>query len=183
MSLNTTFKVDKELYYEDIFASIIDRMNVNLTKKGIMNVGFMFGSIKEILNNIENITENRSVSRYKYPLIALITNAVEKEVRDTNIFSEVRLNFIIIMNTDKDLKATERLEKNFKKVLIPIYREFLYQIKINPLFYNGEGIVQHDKTRDYNLGRYNLKEVDGIKLNDYLDAILIDNMEIKIKSF
>lgn len=159
---------------EDIFQHIVTATNTRLSDRQIP-VCFQFGTLREIVDNLNTLTRARA---QKYPLIALIEPfRQQKGTPGTDTRISVRL--LIATYTEKTLKADERLRVNFKPLLFPIYDAFLAEIKRSEHFNTEE--VKHTVINHFEIGRESLSGYDGSVFNDHIDAIEIQDMELNVK--
>jgi hypothetical protein len=106
-----------------------------------------------------------------------------EEVRgqEAGVYCEARLRIIIAHQTVNTYKEQDRETNVFRPVLYPIYYELIRQLSLHPqIMPVNENRVPHSKwDRSYWGTR---QQGDGEKnmLNDYVDAIDIDNLRVKI---
>lgn len=160
---------------EDVFRDIIVKLNTNLADKEI-NVCFQFGTLREIVDNLNSLTQ---VNAGKYPLIALI-EPFPQQKGISQIEARLKLRFLIATYTSRELKADERLELNFKPILFPVYDAFIREIKHSEYFRTEE--IKHTLVNHFEIGKETLEGYDGSVFNDHIDAIELKDMELDIKN-
>ena len=148
------------------------------TKTGIQ-LHYEHGHPIEIDNILKAWGNSQDNSTAKYPLLALFQDFDEKKGTDNWIDSEVSLELIIATMTDPNYTAGKRMEQTFVPQLYPLYRQFLESIAKSGYFMEiSAAKIKHTKTDRMFWGRNN-KAVFG----DYVDAIHITNLELRIKKF
>jgi len=128
------------------------------------------------------MTINRVTIDRKYPLIALFTDFDQEKNNETaGYYCNANFHLIIAnITTNKENNAEERLTQNFRPILEPIYLEFMKQIKLSGFFICGYEIP-HTKTDRYYWGKNGLFGQEGNIFSDYIDAIEITNLKLKVK--
>jgi hypothetical protein len=165
----------KSLFVVDIMGIIVANVATALGK----SVHYQYGSIEEINQNLLELTTNGLQSIDKYPIVALITDfEQDKNTGETNVYCEANLRMIIFNITDNKYKSFDRTTHNFIPTLYPIYEELINQIEISPYVYSGFNGVTHTQTDRYYWGRS--QETKNL-LGDYIDAIELTNLKVKIK--
>lgn len=142
-------------------------------------VNFMHGHPMEINNVLQAWGKTPDNSAIKYPLIALFQDFDESRGTDTGLMCEARFELIIATWTDPKWTADERMCYTFIPTLYPIYDEFIKSVARSGYFLirNFQNIP-HTKTDRMYWGRNN-NSVFG----DYVDAVHIQNLTLKIKKF
>jgi hypothetical protein len=82
--------------------------------------------------------------------------------------------------TKQDYTAAERYENTFKTELYPIYLELISQIKKHNAFQIDNGNILHTKIDRLFWGKQATNGNDANKGGDFIDAIEIRNMKLKI---
>lgn len=160
-----------------ILSTIIDNETaVQGSASPIQQLNYQFGHYNELIETLIQYDASQEERYNKYPLIWLRTDFRERRGQMIGIYAEVYLNIVICHATEQTFKATERMAKVFKPVLYPIYYELLNQLYFHGLSfaYDGE-LIPHDK---YDRHYWGTSKVG--KTTDYVDAIEIDNLVLKI---
>lgn len=173
-------------YIEDDMATIVSRVSTALTTKlkltdpKIQGVWYEFGTRLEIIETLSQKSGNDIYKFRKYPLVCLFTDISYSLGNNANDTAELKLNMAIIYGTKATFKAKDRLEKNFKPIIMPIYDELLRQISLDgKMFLNASATVniRHTTQRKYYWGT---QPIDGANVfNDFVDGLEIDNLELK----
>jgi hypothetical protein len=166
----------------DIFNEWMTKVNVKLS----FNVHRYSAHIIEVLENLKQL-DSASRSDIKYPVVILICDFEEQIGANKSVelgYQTATLNFIIANTTERNYKQPERLEQNFKPVLYPIYKALLESILESTSVYRATGTLEdipHTKYDRYFWGREKIFGNDANTFNDYLDAIEIRGMKVKLR--
>lgn len=145
-------------------------------------IHYEHGHPLEIVNTIKGMGKTPAYDPLKYPLIALFHPFEEKKGTADRVQSEVSLNIIIATLTKPDLVAERRLQCNYIPILYPIYDLFITSVqKCGYFFLNPNEIPSHTKTDQMYWGKSGLYGSEGNIFGDHIDAIEIQNLELKIK--
>ena len=143
------------------------------------NVSYMFGDWEYIAGQLTEWSESQKTSCLKFPIICLYSPYIED--RTSKTFGAT-LEFLIMIDTQKGYTNEEREKVSFQRVLRPVYDAFIRSILSSPDLINEySGIVPHLYMENYRYGRKGV-EADGKPFRDFIDAIEIKNLNIKIKN-
>ena len=140
---------------------------------------FKYGHLKEITNMLTEKDKSDTYKYQKYPLIVLLLDITENKATEPIIYSEISVRLWICCNTRKDYTSESRTLNSFKTILQPIYDLFIQKVESSGYFNIDKMIgIPHKKTDRYFWGTD-----DGTTnvFNDFIDAIDIENLELKIK--
>lgn len=158
-----------------MFAEIVGRVS----EKWGRNVSYLFGDWSYISNQLTVWGKSPKTSPLKFPIICLYSPFTEE--RDAEE-ARVSLEFILMVNTEKDYTNEDRELISFDRVLRPIYRLFMDEIRGDRRFASDyRGVVPHQYTENYRYGRVGVLGPDGKPFRDFIDAIEIKNLELTIK--
>lgn len=145
-------------------------------------VYFMHGHEKEIVSILQSMTNAPApIKNEKYPLIILFEDIREKHRQSLNgITTSFKCRIVICTLTQPTLRADQRLEQNFKPVLLPIFDEFIRQLSLSVPF-NRPTIKDMDITK-WNRYYWGSQPVDKNILNDYIDAVEIESISLNLKT-
>lgn len=149
------------------------------------NLNFLHGHPLEIINTLNKMKmAGSNFPSERFPLIALFQDFQERRGTGGEVYAEVSLQMVIACLTTPSLNAAQRMEVNFIPTLYPIYDELLKQIVRSRLFLirDTENEPKHIKTDRLFWGREGLYGNTGSIFDDYLDAIEIKNLDLKIKN-
>jgi hypothetical protein len=121
-----------------------------------------------IVNTLMGMNNPQSYQYLKYPLIAVFEDIVERGV--VGDVRSITPRIVIVNQTTAEYTRKERDDKNFKPILIPIYNEFMRQLRRNRYFrwdYKKPG----DKTMRPFWGKEGLYGSEGNIAGDALDCI------------
>lgn len=158
-----------------MFAEIVGRVS----DKWGRNVSYLFGDWSYISNQLTVWGKSPNTSPLKFPIICLYSPFTEeRDAEDVR----VSLEFILMVNTEKGYTNEDRESISFDKVLRPIYRLFMDEIRGDRRFASDyRGIVPHQYTENYRYGRVGVLGPDGKPFRDFIDAIEIKNLDLTIK--
>lgn len=166
-----------------IIQSVIDDVRTDMLEtlqaydETIQTIGFMYGNIREIVNNLAEMSNNSVEKAKKFPLFILLEDiAVDR--RNTNYYGIAEVNIIICNHTEREYKSSEREEINFENILRPLYQSFLSNLSDSPYIVEPtESSFKHVYTERKFWGADNNT---ANKLGDYIDAIDITNLKLTI---
>jgi len=173
-------------YIEDEMKDVVAAVSANITESlqivdpMITGVHYQFGTVLEI---IETLTQkSASNARFtKYPLVCLFVD-IKEPIGNVGGWADLKLNMAIVYGTLATFKAEERLEKNFKRVIMPIYHALLAELSLRGNAFLGIGeaeLIKHTAVRHYYWGRSTIAGNDANKLGDFVDGLGIENLELK----
>lgn len=150
------------------------------TSSLIDTIDYQYGHTVELIQTLAQYDKVDSFRRLKYPLVWLVMDFPEKRGK-LDWYATTTLNIIIAHQTESTDKMENRMIKVFKPVLYPIYYALLDGLASHDLINeNDADILQHTK---YDRGYMGNIRADGNianKLNDYVDAIEIINLNLTI---
>lgn len=142
---------------------------------GISVLNYQYGEVEELNETLKQFEQDPNKYDLKFPLI-WVAEPYQVKRGDPSIFGTADVNVFVINSTQKTWKAKERMENNFKPVILPIYREFLKQIEVSMAFDHPYGRVPEHTT----VNRYYLGENRQSTLNDVVDAMKISGLKLRI---
>ena len=155
--------------FEYIAADVVVRSGIQLH--------YEHGHPKEIDNVLQAWGKTPDNSREKYPLLALFQDFDEKKGTDNWVESEVSLELIIATWTDPNYTASKRMAASFAPTLYPLYLAFLESVAKSGYFMEvSKHKIEHTKTDRMFWGRSN-----NAVFGDYVDAIHIQNLQLRVK--
>lgn len=160
------------IYIEDILAAITIRVSEALNTP----IYYMHGSLKEINARLAQLSQSKDGQNQKFPLICLLHDYTR---RRGDTYETAEITILIANNTLANYISDERLEKNFKAVLNPIYLELLRQLHLSPYFNTPSELrISHTKIDHY---FYGTEGVGGVnRFNDLVDCIELRDLELII---
>jgi len=166
-----------------IFRSIVSTVNDNLTTDtslSIPRVMFKAETWMELCNRLKADNDSEDHKSIKYPLIALIRN-YESDIKDDSPYIDSTFAFVIVTQTEPTRLSEDRLSINYRPILYPIYTEFLEQIALSPYFYGPyDPYPTHKMIESFNLGKEGVNGNGALQLPEYVDAIVITGMKLKV---
>lgn len=145
----------------------------------IQQIRYSKSSFDELIETLAQADGSGEERFKKYPLIHLVQDIVIERGQDVGLFGSAGLDIVFIHQTVNTYKIDDRDEKVFKPVLWPMYYEFLNQLfKSGWTFGNDTGEYRHRLIKRAFWGNRQLQGSKN-KLNDYVDAIEIQNLNTK----
>lgn len=145
---------------------------------------YEYGHILEIAQSLAKKDNASGVTRFKkYPLIMLLLDVPATPNKLWKTFDYTNVKIVIVDKTDKNYTAPDRKVNVFEPVLIPLYERFIEELSKSKLTNNKDNIpfIQHTKIDRYFWGtELNGNSTKNI-VNDFLDAVEIQNLNIKVK--
>lgn len=175
------------VFIQDILAPIVAKVSDKLLDQlqafdpVITAVHYDYGHPLEIIETLSQKSKTEEYLYKKYPLVTLFLDADLQRGRNIGVYGKFRLHMAIIRGTDPTYKAKQRDDYNFKPVLMPIYLEFMRQLKASKSFsILDESLIPHDPINRYYWGKQGLYGNEGNIFNDHVDCIEIKNLELEL---
>ncbi len=174
------------VYWVDIISDIVDRMRADDSNPCTGDAPYyMYGHPLDVIGQLQAKDSNDVYKFRKYPVVILFQDFDEDYGESHSIKSEVTgLNVIIATSTSPDYISEQRYTNNFKPILQPLYELFVEHLIASRQFLEiGEGLVPHVKTDRLYWGRSGLYGNEANIFNDYIDAIEISDLHLKLSKF
>jgi hypothetical protein len=169
------------LVQTEVLATIQANETVALGATSIQAIDFQYGHRVELIQTLAQKDSDPQQRFLKYPLVYLVQDFRERRGREVGVYAEVSLNIIIAHQTESTDKITDRMAKVFKPVLYPIYYSLIKQLATIPQTLEGyQDQISHDKWDRSYWGTQAVSSNTANVLNDYVDAIDIQNLDLKI---
>lgn len=144
-------------------------------------IDYQYGHLDELIQTLAQMDGDTSTRVVKYPLIYLVQDFRERRGQEAGVYASVSLNIIIAHQTEPTDKITDRMVKVFKPVLYPIYYSLKEQLAKSAMILQGsEDMIPEDK---FDRAYWGTQKVGGTAkntLNDFVDAIELQNLQLKI---
>jgi len=176
------------VYYSKIVAINKSDLSftVDLTDKGFaaaptaisVVLNYHYGHLQEIRNTFVQWTTKASVKREQFPAIVLVQDFAE-DVDPKELTREATLKLFILTDTQQHYVASERYTYSFVPILYPLEELFFRMLERSNEVSNYEATY----TRFDRLKWGTLKADEGTAtniFNDFIDAIEIENLKLKI---
>lgn len=169
-------------YLPDILKDVAESVNAITTsypnEADRFTVGFKHGIMSQVGKDLY-------LSEQKDVLIWLVMNFEEVRGYDWTIYAEISANVIIATKTDNNYTQDERDELVFKPKLFPVYAEFMKQLdRHQGIMYEPKNGRRHKRVLRPFWGGGDVNGTDTKNLfKEFVDAILIMNLSIKLKEF
>ena len=177
--------IKQPVIIEEIIGEVVAATSAARVAAGGSAVHYEHGPWAEIEATLQSMTNSAGLFMpdgvtpvpKKYPLICLIQDFPE-DIGGTDYYGIATLPIILIATiTDNKFKSAKRLTETFKPILLPIYEEFLYQLTASR--HINAGSVKQLPHRKWNRMFWG-KQKAGTALNDFVDAIEINNLKLTL---
>lgn len=138
---------------------------------------YQYGHIREIVKVISEKGKSKVLKYQKFPLI-ILPQDFEEDMQE--MYSDATLDLIILNLTQPNYVAADRYENNFKPVLYPLYAKLKRAIDVSS--YVDWVEPDHNKTDRLYWGNAGLYGNDGNIFNDWIDAVEINNLQLRFKN-
>lgn len=131
-------------------------------------LNYQYGYVEELIQTLQQWENSPAHFGQKFPLVWLAEPySIKRD--DNGVCGTATVDFFIINHSEKEWKAKDRMENNFKPVIIPIYRSLINQLMLNPAFDHP-----FEKTPEHTtVNRYYFSDGGKTVLNDVVDAMKI----------
>lgn len=162
-----------EYIFTDVMADVVGAVKAALS---LPVLNYQFGYIMELDQTLKQYEQSPENFDKKFPIVFLVEPYTE--VRSSyKYWSDIKdARVLILHGTDKTIKAADRMETVYKPILLPIYREFMRQIKLHPSI-EATPVVAHQKKNLYYWG-----ESQKSVLEDPVDCIDVSALQVKLKN-
>lgn len=169
--------------FEEIVQNVSNDIlaTLQIAQPKITALNYQYGHPVEIIQTLAQYDKTPSKRNKKYPLIMLVQDFAEDRGRVDEYYSEANLRIVIAHHTNKDYKAEDRYANTFLPILYPIYDALMSEIANSRYFLiPSVADIPHTKKDRLYWGRESLNGTDANSFCDYLDAIEITNMRIRV---
>jgi len=169
----------------ELFLPVAAVVNAKFSTRGEdpFSVFFDYGHYIEVTRNLIQKENSISQKDKKYPLIWLVMDFPERFDRQSIGYCQLpRLDFIIAVPTEPELSTPERITKNFKPRLYPIYEAFMNAIVTSNIFYEQSlSELEYEKIdRPYWGGQDSNGNGQANLFNDKIDAVQIRGLKLTV---
>lgn len=165
-----------------IFADVVARVSAALSTDddlpNIPRVSYKYGSWLEILGQLTKDSNAPNFKSIKYPLVCLIYDINESYLDQTT--DSIRVDLLIVTDSTATMKLADRYSNKFETILNPIYAELKSQIVRSRYFMGYNQKFRHTKIDKPHLGQQSAEGPVAYKLPDFVDAILMQGVELKV---
>lgn len=168
----------KQVIIVDIFKSVVEKVQARYGS----HIEYIYGPWEDIEASLIEIAASYGLeggsANIGFPLIALVQDFPETREGNGGYYADVNIPLLLIATlTDNAYKAPKRYELSFKPILYPIYQLLLEEIAKNGNFIVGDpDKIDHIKWDRLYYG----KKTIGTALNDYIDAIELNNLKLTV---
>lgn len=161
-----------------ILSGVVADVSTALLSEIGVGVKYKHNSFTALMNELIEDSNSTTRKNDKYPLIALI-QPYRAELGSDSASPNVTFDLVIVTNTTPTKTADDREEESYNTYLRPIYAELISQLSSNQ-FVSYRGMMPKHRYMDiYHLGDERGNK-NGYTFPDFVDAILIEGMELKL---
>lgn len=161
-----------------ILSGVVADVSTALLSEIGVSVKYKHNSFTALMDELIEDSNSTTRKNDKYPLIALI-QPYRAELGSDSASPNVTFDLVIVTNTTPTKTADDREEESYNTYLRPIYAELISQLSSNQ-FVSYRGMMPKHRYMDiYHLGDERGNK-NGYTFPDFVDAILIEGMELKI---
>lgn len=171
-----TISVITSAYIRVTFSSAIPNYGTSTVTSAEVILGFHHGHLLEIVNTFKEAVTNVTYRHEMFPAICLLHDF--PEVYNEKDERDVTLNVLILTDTDKKFKAADRYTYSFDAILSPLYEKFKAGLIRSTAI--GGNYHPHTKYDRLYWGREGLYNNTGNLFNDFIDAIEMENLKLRI---
>lgn len=144
-------------------------------------VTFFWGNPLEIIDKLSSYTKHEELQKEMFPFVGLY-NDISISRGKYGDYDGTTLELIICNATDPNFDSETRELKNFRPILRKLYAKFFKELSNSPMFDITDAKVdmKHEATERYFWGKQGLYGSDGSLFNDYLDAIHVRRLELRL---
>lgn len=164
-----------------LIENIVDQVRLNYAEEKVLPY-FDFGVTLEVVNRLKLKTESDLFYDKKYPLVWHLINGNVSEKVDyskTNPREAQDVTIIICTQTSNDYTSRDRYENTFIPTLRPIYDLFMYYLRKSKELKSTDNYT-HSYSENLFWGREGLYGHEGNIFDDRIDAIIIDNLKLRV---
>lgn len=128
----------------------------------------------------EQVGKDRFLTDEGFVLVWLVMPFAEDGPIDNSYFADANCKVLIAVNTNANYTQQQREDINFHPRLIPVYKQFIYELKNEPKLLNAD-IITHTRRLLPYWGGGDVNGGGQTNLwKNYVDAIEINNLKLKI---
>lgn len=161
---------------------LVDEMEIVVSAvKAVLNLpvlNYQYGYVIELNETLMQYNNDPNNRDKKFPLVWL-AEPFDIPRGEAGFYGRTdELNIFIINGSDKNWKAKQRMENNFKSIIYPIYRELLNQLILSDAFQESD----IEKIKHKTTNRYYWGEQQQSVLNDVVDCMKISQLKLTLKN-
>lgn len=178
---------DNVIYYGKIdtitewtsFRAVFTSLPASVTSitRATLVINYHYGHPIEIINLFKQASHAESYKYDQFPAICLMQDFPEK-FTDSGFEREVELNVVIVTDTKREYEASERYSLIFTPLLYKIYDKFIDELAAST--YIAGSSFEHTKYDRLYWGKTGLYGNQGNIFNDFIDAIELENLKLRI---
>lgn len=150
-------------------------------KACVEQVNYFCGHRLEVVNEIKERDKDPDLRKAKFPLIALFTD-ISIQHGKYGEYDGALLQMVIAHRTEREYTTDERILNSFDPYLRPIFNRFMNELYTSGVFavVDEETDLKCNAIERFFWGRNGLYGNVGSVFNEYVDAIELNNLDIKL---
>ena len=163
--------MQKTIY--DVFESVAQRTSI---LSGI-DLNYLYGDIKEVAMQIEGMKKHPKTAAKRFPLLWRMLPIKGKKSNDNqDVDFDCSITLIIAQYAQTSLTTPERIKSTYEPTLYPLFDSLQQALLDNTDLHFEKGVVE---PFDYSDEPFWYRDREPFA--DFIDAILIQNLNLKIK--
>jgi hypothetical protein len=166
-----------------LIREVVSEVSDNLaseTSLSIANVQFYCETWDVLRQRLIEDGKAESTKNSRYPFIALIRGYDEK-YRSGGDYVDTSLTLVIVTRSTPNMKSEDRESENYTPILYPIYAELMEVLNNTRFIMNRNRLYPtHTKHDNLNLGQETPNGNIANRLPDFVDAIIVSNLELTL---
>lgn len=144
---------------------------------GLAALNYQYGYIKELNETLQQWAKNSTTAPLKFPLVYVEQPFNVNRGSTAAFFGTIDvIRIFIIKDTRPNWKAKERMDNNFKPLILPIYRQLLVELDMSTAFHTqGVERIQHTVQDRYYWG-----EAQASVLDDAVDCAIVTIRNLQV---
>lgn len=171
----TEIKEDKDGNFD--ITVTLESIPTGSLESAVMVINYHHGHLLEVKNTFKEYTTISAVKREQFPAIVLVQDFPE-QIEDQTGEREVTCTLFIVTDSQQKYTAADRYTNTLKPILYPLYDRFLEQLDNSD--YVADTEFKHTKIDRVFWGRDGGEGSLSNIFNDFIDAIEISNLKVKI---
>lgn len=144
-------------------------------------INFVFGNAQYVKDLLDELSKTTKGNELKFPMIVLFF-PFEEQRDNPGYYSKTNVRLWIAHSSRQQWSNEQRLEYSFRRVLRPIYKRLCEELRQDRrLDFGYDDVIRHKYSENYSIGRYGAITPAGEEVSEPIDAIYINNLELKVK--
>lgn len=140
-------------------------------------LNYQYGYISELNETLSQWSKSQTFQGQRFPLIWVAQPFTINRNQPAGLYGSVEgLKIAVVVDSNKTLKARDRMEQKFRPILYPIYQELMNQL-------NMHEAISYDASRRHKItDRYYWGAEQQSTLTDVVDCLILDQVQIIVNN-